>query len=323
WIAFGVCFWAIASLLQDAAFNLAGLAVCRLFIGVGEGLFGTGILYYLSLWYKGGEMGVRVFWFLGPTAIAGAFGGLITFAVGHIQSSVPNWKWLFLIEAVPTFLFGLFCLYWLPDRPTKNSRFKGKNAEIALARYYAEEYDKAEKIQKRHCLGVHGLEALRAGRRLPPHRMSVVLDLGLSTHHRLRYVICAGAIVGVADLTIGLGYSAATTANLMTVPPYVCAFVLMYSVSWLSDRYRTRGLPIAILMIVAGICYALLATLPSANLKGKYAFHQGPLGVSTANVLLLRAENKKRDRLRGVPEPGQAVDITELADRAPQFRYIL
>lgn len=71
WIAFGVCFWAIASLLQDAAFNLGGLAVCRLFIGVGEGLFGTGILYYLSLWYKRGEMGVRVFWFLGPTAIAG------------------------------------------------------------------------------------------------------------------------------------------------------------------------------------------------------------------------------------------------------------
>lgn len=71
WIAFGVCFWGAASLLQCAAFNLAGLAVCRVFIGVGEGLFGTGILYYLSLWYKRGEMGVRVFWFLGPTALAG------------------------------------------------------------------------------------------------------------------------------------------------------------------------------------------------------------------------------------------------------------
>lgn len=204
-------------------------------------------------------------------------------------------------------------------------------------------------------------------------------------------LFCAGAIVGVADLAIGLGYSAATTANLMTVPPYVCAFVLMYSVSWLSDRYRTRGLPIAILMIFAGICYALLATLPSANLKGKYACMciavacvyatyppshawavnnlgnetkravgvgaytaMGNLGsiagswvypttdapqfikghlvcmalafatavFSTANVLLLRAENKRRDRLHGVPEPGQAVDITELADRAPHFRYI-
>ena len=71
WIAFGVCFWAVASLLQDTAYNFAGLVTCRVFLGVGEGLFGTGILYYLSLWYKRGEMGVRVFWFLGPTALAG------------------------------------------------------------------------------------------------------------------------------------------------------------------------------------------------------------------------------------------------------------
>jgi MFS family permease len=53
------------------SFNLAGLLVCRVFIGVFEGLFGTGIVYYLSLWYHRSEMGVRVFWFLGPTAIAG------------------------------------------------------------------------------------------------------------------------------------------------------------------------------------------------------------------------------------------------------------
>ena len=61
----------MTSLLQDAAFNLAGMLVCRVFLGVFEGLFGTGIVYYLSLWYHRSEMGVRVFWFLGPTAVAG------------------------------------------------------------------------------------------------------------------------------------------------------------------------------------------------------------------------------------------------------------
>ncbi len=71
WIAFGVCGWAVASMLQCAAFDLAGILVCRICIGIFEGLFGTGILYYLSLWYHRAELGVRVFWFLGPTAIAG------------------------------------------------------------------------------------------------------------------------------------------------------------------------------------------------------------------------------------------------------------
>ena len=71
WIAFGVCFWCITSMLQDTAFNFGGLIACRVFLGVFEGLFGTGIVYYLSLWYHRHEMGVRVFWFLGPTAVAG------------------------------------------------------------------------------------------------------------------------------------------------------------------------------------------------------------------------------------------------------------
>lgn len=71
WIAFSVCGWCVVSILQMVTFNLAGLLACRVFIGVFEGLFGTGIVYYLSLWYHRSEMGVRGFWFLGPTSIAG------------------------------------------------------------------------------------------------------------------------------------------------------------------------------------------------------------------------------------------------------------
>lgn len=71
WIAFGVCGWCATSLLQCVAFNFASELVCRIFLGAFEGLFGTGIVYYLSLWYHRTEMGVRVFWFLGPTALAG------------------------------------------------------------------------------------------------------------------------------------------------------------------------------------------------------------------------------------------------------------
>ncbi|KAL9087867.1 MAG: hypothetical protein Q9165_006429 [Trypethelium subeluteriae] len=152
WIAFSVCFWCITSILQDVATNYASLLVCRVFLGAFEGLFGTGILYYLSLWYHRTELGLKVFWYLGPTAVAGAFGGLIAYGVGHIKQSTPQWKWLFLIEALPGFCLGLFCLYWLPDRPMKNSRFKGKYQEIAVARYHAETVDRTGPIQRKHVI---------------------------------------------------------------------------------------------------------------------------------------------------------------------------
>lgn len=83
---------------------------------------------------------------------ASAFGGLIAFGVGHIKSRVPNWKWLFIIEALPCLLLGVSCLYWLPDRPLSNSRFSGINQEIAEARYKNESFDKAGKIQRKHVI---------------------------------------------------------------------------------------------------------------------------------------------------------------------------
>ncbi len=73
----------------------------------------------------------------------------MAFGIGHIQSPTPIWKWLFLIEALPCFFLGLFCMYWLPDRPLKNSRFTGIDQDIAEARYLSEAIDKGGKIRKK------------------------------------------------------------------------------------------------------------------------------------------------------------------------------
>ena len=87
------------------------------------------------------------------TCLHSAFGGLIAFGVGHIHTSTPAWKWLFVIEALPCFALGLVCLWWLPDRPLKNSRFSGQHQEIAVARYYSEEHDAGD-FQWRHIIWV-------------------------------------------------------------------------------------------------------------------------------------------------------------------------
>jgi MFS transporter, ACS family, DAL5 transporter family protein len=192
---------------------------------------------------------------------------------------------------------------------------------------------------------------------------------------------------GPADL----GYKEATTANLMTVPPYACAFALMFLASWSSDRRKERGIHIAVLMSVGTIAYALLATLPETQLKGKYAcvciavacvyatyppthawaannfgnetkravgmglytaignlgsiagtwfypatdapqFRKGHfvcmgLAIATAvlslaNSYILGRINKYRDEKFGKPVPGASVDVTELADKSPHFRFI-
>lgn len=335
---------------------------------------------------------MRVFWFLGPTSIAGAFGGLIAYGIGHIETSTPAWKWLFLIEALPAFCLGLFCLYWMPDRPLKNARFSGMDQEIAEARYRNESFDKAGPIQKKHLVWTvtDWRLYMQAAIYLPTAGLISSISGFLPTIIRGMFVP-SSVRAGIDLLDQDLGYTEATRANLMTVPPYACAFGLMFLASYSSDHFRDRGLHVAGLMSVSTIAYALLATLPESNLHGKYAcvciavacvyatyppthawaannfgnetkrsvgmglytalgnlgsiagtffypttdapqFRKGHfvcmgLSIATAgfalgNHFLLQGINKRRDRRYGRPVMGQAVDVSELADRAPMFRYI-
>lgn len=73
----------------------------------------------------------------------------------------------------------------------------------------------------------------------------------------------------------------------MTVPPYACAFALMFIVSWNSDRVKERGIHITVLMVVAAVMYALLATLPQDMLQGKYACVVSPYAQLMTNGVWL------------------------------------
>ena len=77
---------------------------------------------------------MRMAYWFGFAAVAGAFGGLIAFGVQHAHAAVPNWKLLFIIEGLPTVLIGLLCMVVLPNRPEETTMFTEKEREIALDR---------------------------------------------------------------------------------------------------------------------------------------------------------------------------------------------
>ena len=91
---------------------------------------------FLAYYYTKHEMGLRMAYWFGFAAVAGAFGGLIAFGVQHAHAAVENWRLLFIIEVwgctyrfdfdlltvdtmkgIPSVLLGLSALAFLPDRP--------------------------------------------------------------------------------------------------------------------------------------------------------------------------------------------------------------
>jgi hypothetical protein len=80
-IACGCLIWSIAASGMAGAQSFAGVVTCRLFIGIGEALFGQAVAFHYSLWYKKEELGKRLAAFVGFGVIAGAFGGKPAFLV--------------------------------------------------------------------------------------------------------------------------------------------------------------------------------------------------------------------------------------------------
>ena len=78
-----------------------------------------GLVFYLTFWYRPEERSLRIATFLANASLAGAFGGSIAYGVGHMNgvAGMTGWQWLFIIEGIPSCVFAVVILMFLPDWP--------------------------------------------------------------------------------------------------------------------------------------------------------------------------------------------------------------
>lgn len=83
--------WGVVLMLMATAFNDKGIIAVRFFLGASEAAIAPGLGIVVSMWYKREEQPFRHgIWFQGIT-IAGIFGGLLAYGIGHVESIAP-WK---------------------------------------------------------------------------------------------------------------------------------------------------------------------------------------------------------------------------------------
>ena len=78
-----------------------------------------GLVFYLTFWYRPEERSLRIAIFLANASLAGAFGGSIAYGVGHMNgvAGMTGWQWLFILEGIPSCVFAVVILIFLPDWP--------------------------------------------------------------------------------------------------------------------------------------------------------------------------------------------------------------
>lgn len=116
WIARVMITWAVISACMMFTKTPTVFYILRFLLGLAEaGLF-PGVILYLTYWYPSERRGKIIALFMTGIPISGVIGGPLSGWILHAMggvSGLAGWQWLFLLEAIPSFVLGVVVILML------------------------------------------------------------------------------------------------------------------------------------------------------------------------------------------------------------------
>jgi len=253
WIAFITVAWGIIATLTGVVQSYGGLIACRLLLGAVEGGLFPGMAIYLTFFYTKRELALRIGYLFVSAALAGACGGLLAYGIGHMDgvANYRGWRWIMILEGIPTFVLGIATWFVLPDTPESAYFLTAEEKAFAAARLkrqtgYTEKaaefhWDDVKKCFKDwkvwvFCFAQFGSDTMLYG-----------FSTFLPTIIRSINTTASSAMIQV-----------------LTIPCYALGAITYLVVARFSDRQQKRGLYSVLLGIVSMVGYAMLISPASS-----------------------------------------------------------
>ena len=147
WIARIMVTWGLLSAATMFVTSAQGFYLVRFLLGVAEAGFFPGIILYLTYWFPAERRGRATSLFLTAVAVAGIVGNPLSGWILHSLDGAngwQGWQWLFLVEAVPSVVLGLFAWFFLEDRVERATWLDAQERELILRDIAAESAHKAD-----------------------------------------------------------------------------------------------------------------------------------------------------------------------------------
>jgi hypothetical protein len=212
-----VTLWGTVTVLQGLVTNYSGLLACRFFLGLAQGGLPPCIVLYLSCFYPRKQMQIRIATFFASASLAGAFSGLLAAAIDHLDGTGgrPGWAWIFILEGIFTFVFGIISFFLLPRSPeTAHFLTKKERAYVVSALKDAGSVSENDDNDR-----FSWTEVVRAAKSLHVWLIAIISFLTGS--------IVLGVAYFEPTIVASLGY-AGNQAQLMSVPPFAVTFARTY-----------------------------------------------------------------------------------------------
>ncbi|KAI1405414.1 putative pantothenate transporter [Hypoxylon fuscum] len=245
--------WGFLTAITLLVKNSGELLALRFLIGGAEAFIQGGV-FYLSFWYQYSEYATRGAIVSSMSTIAGAFNGLIAYAITKDLDGANGWRawrWIFLIEGIAPIAFSFIVLLLLPSSPS------------ALTWGFSDE-------EKKHIMR----RSARAHNTAEPRvKLNQIWRIMLDFHFWLFMLIacggsfCQGSLSNfLPDIIAGFGYDD-VNAQLFTTIVYVCGCVGILFFSRVADKTNARGLVLAISSVASIVGYAILIWVKQRNAR--------------------------------------------------------
>jgi MFS family permease len=129
--------WGIILMTTPACTNFAGIAANRFMLGLVEAAVNPGFVLVMSMWYTSQEQPLRLEIYYCTNGIATMFGGLIGYAIGHINGALARWMYVFIIFGALSLIAGIATLFFLPDLPSTAKFLTQRERAVAVERVAA------------------------------------------------------------------------------------------------------------------------------------------------------------------------------------------
>ncbi|KAF8200246.1 major facilitator superfamily domain-containing protein [Pholiota molesta] len=236
--------WGVIVVAQGFVKSYHGLVIVRAFLGLMEGPMFPGIVLYLSGFYTRRELALRIAFFFSAASLSGAFSGLLAAAISQMAGigGRPGWSWIFILEGIFSALVGIVSFFLVPATPMQSRFLTDEQKQIIMLRLQKDRpfVNPLDKFTWRQVWASF----------TSPHVliMFVLYFLGGTNLY--------GLALFLPSIVNQLGFSA-NKSQLLSVGPYAVGFFVTLILAHISDRYKTRFVPLVCVCLFAVVGFAM------------------------------------------------------------------
>lgn len=208
-----------------------------------------------SVFYTKKEYALRIGYLFVSAAIAGSLGGLLAYGIGHMDgvAGLRGWRWIIIIEGIPTFILGIAVWFWLADDPDSAHYLTIAERELIDARMRRQVGHTKSSSQMHK-------EDVYAGLKDWKIWLFCIGQFGGDT-------ILYGYSTFLPTIIRGLGDWNTAQVQALTIPCYAIGAITYIIVAWFSDRTQRRAVFTVALGLVCTVGYAILVSTAPSGVK--------------------------------------------------------